>query len=132
MTEKNGSAAPKGEEKGPSFRFKWNRRTYEIDLDDLTFGERAELEDFLGQPWPMVIVTAWGGSYKAQMFLAYLAVRRKDDTVSLSDFEDLKESDVVPVEVEADDEARPTGTRGGSGRPRSESASGSARGKSKS
>lgn len=98
---------PKSKEvERPQFdmRFKWDDRTYEISYESLDFGERAEIEEFMGQPWALIFVTGWASSYKLMGFLAYLAVRRVKAEVEMSEFSSLKNEDITtPDEAAGED-----------------------------
>ncbi len=140
MSEGNGSNAAEDGSNDGKFRFRWKatgqpgkKATYEISIESLTFGERGELEDHMGQPWPLIMVSGWASSYKLLAYLAFLAVRRQNPAVELEQFSSLTDDD---IDLEEDEEARPTKASGSSpensGTQSSEPASKSAPGKSKS
>lgn len=88
-----------------------------VSLDDLEWGELAELEDYLGYPVGDK-VDQLGSSIKASLFLYYLARRREDPTFTLEQAEKTKISRVsqdapdVADQEDGDDE-RPTPEGGG-------------------
>lgn len=88
-----------------------------VSLDDLEWGELAELEDYLGYPVGDK-VDQLGSSIKASLFLYYLARRREDPTFTLEQAEKTKISRVSQdapdaADQEDGDDERPTPEGGG-------------------
>jgi hypothetical protein len=79
-----------------------------ISLDDLDYGEQAEMEFFYGKPMGAITVGEMSGA-RGDIILAYLARRRVDPTWTLAKTKALKPSD---IEVR---EERPTSPRENSG-----------------
>jgi hypothetical protein len=89
-----------------------------VSLDDLEWGEMAELEEYLGYPIGDRIGEL-GSSIKASLFLYYLARRREDPTYTLQEAERTRITSVSqsPPEPDEGDESAaepdPTPAAGG-------------------
>ena len=81
-----------------------------IDMQTLTYGELAELEDFFGKPNSEITLHDMSGA-KGDLILGYLARRRVDPLFTLDHARDLKPGD---IEVK---EERPTQTPDSDGSP---------------
>lgn len=80
MSEKAKSSA--AEEKPSivcSFTFKDSRKTFTLDVLDLTFEEKAIIEDIFDEPFEMLRQRGWiGFSSKGAIALAFIARRRRE------------------------------------------------------
>lgn len=86
-------------------RFELDGEVLEIDFDSLTFGEAEEVEVYFNCGLGEVDWT----SARANLFLCYLAKKRKDTNASLDDVRDL------PVSSLKEAKPRPTKSGGESG-----------------
>lgn len=75
-------------------QFQIDGKTYDLDVESLTFGEVEILEDETGKPFGDLDFD----SAKALMVLAYLARRRKEPLFSLEEMRALPITAVQPVE----------------------------------
>lgn len=101
---------------------------YELDLDDLTFGEAEEMERIMNRPMGEIFATAWVTSAAFSVAVAYIAKRRVEPLTTLESIRAMT-GDELDVQDEA--EARPTETPETNGRPSGGKSGGSDRGKSK-
>lgn len=91
----------------PDIRFKLDDKLVELRLDELTFEEIELLEDAFDAPISQVNLER----AKALRILAFIALRRKDSRLRMSDLEKLPIEALQEVEDEPEptvDAARPT------------------------
>lgn len=76
----------------------------DLDLTDLTTGERIEIEDHMGVPYPLAMGGRFFLSEKLQAFLAFVALRRRKKAAALDDVMASKKLDIVydPAEEASD------------------------------
>ena len=79
-----------------AMRFKIEGKDYEVDANDLTFGEVELLERETGKPVGQLDLE----SATTLLVFAWLARRRKEPLVTLDDMRQLKMSDIEAVEDE--------------------------------
>ena len=103
-------------------RFKIDGDAYELDLEQLEFGEIVEIERFLDKPWAEVVEGRWQSSVSVTVILAYLAKKKAEPLTTLDSVLASKQIEVVGN--------RPTQAGGENGRRSSTKSPASSRGKS--
>lgn len=104
--------AKEKEKEKPSFRarFKFSDtdQAFEIDAFDLTAEEQVMVEEFFDQPWDKLLWDGWiTSSRKGQVFLAYLARRRKEESFTYANALSFEPTTSEPEE-DGEDGERPT------------------------
>lgn len=92
--------APKQDDAKLAFTVDGKR--YEIDMDDLEFGEVELLEEAFDLPFEEIDLRRM----KAMRLIVFIAMRRKDPDVSMDDVAHIKIGSFLPEEDES--EKRPT------------------------
>lgn len=78
-------AAKKKPEQDSVFRFILDGKAYEIDAEQLTFGEIEDLEVYFDAPYDEIELESGRGT----MFMAFLAARRSNPKFTLDDIRKL-------------------------------------------
>lgn len=101
---------------------------YEIDLDDLSHDEAAEIERFMNKPLGEVLNGPWVESIQFATILGFLAKRRSEPNTTLASVRaltlgtiDLEEDATRPTTTRAENGGRATGKSPASGRGKSAS-----------
>ena len=87
--------------------------TYEVSMQDLTWGELTELEDLLGGS----LEEANLASARGVLALAFIAVRRKQPAVTMDSLKALPMSEIELVDEPVPTSADEVGEDGNSGNP---------------